>query len=254
LRVVRFLYHKDQYYGVYEKDTITSIHGDPFDGIALTDQKFSYDEVKLLAPVMPGKIIAAGLNYISHARELKMELPKEPLVFLKPSSSVLDPFDAIIRPVQSSRVDYEAELAVVIGKKCKNVSPEEAGGYVLGFTCLNDVTARDLQAKESQWTRAKGFDTFCPIGPWVETQYDWRNKRIRAILNGELKQDANTDDFIHPVEKLISYISAVMTLNPGDVVATGTASGIGPMSAGDTIQIEIEGIGILQNTVADQQV
>lgn len=251
MRIVRFCCREEDHYGVLEGKTIRRLAGHPFDGVGYTGHRHPLDGVKLLAPVVPGKIIAVGLNYISHARELKMAVPGEPLIFLKPPSAVLGPSGSIVLPRQSARVEYEAELAVVIKKPCKDIAPAVAAGHILGFTCLNDVTARDVQARESQWARAKGFDTFCPIGPWIETDYDWRGKRVRAVLNGRIRQDATTDDFITPVEELVSYISAIMTLEPGDVISTGTPGGIGPMAAGDTIRIEIEGLGALENGVID---
>lgn len=176
-----------------------------------------------------------------------MPLPEEPLLFLKPASSVIGPEDRIILPPQSARVDYEAELAVVIGKTAKNVKRGQAQGYIKGYTCLNDVTARDLQGKDGQWTRAKGFDTFCPIGPWIETEIDPADLKIELFLNGEIKQQSTTSNLIFNPARLVEFISGVMTLFPGDVIATGTTSGIGPMKAGDKVEVRIEGIGSLIN-------
>ncbi len=205
---------------------------------------------RMLPPVVPGKIVAVGLNYRDHAQEMGIELPKEPILFMKPSTSVIGHLDAIRYPAQSSRVDYEAELAVVIGRGCKDVKAAHAREYILGYTCFNDVTARDLQEKDGQWTRSKSFDTFAPIGPWIVTDLeDPLSLTIRAYLNGELKQSSNTANLIFNVFDLIEFISSVMTLNPGDVIATGTPSGIGPMNIGDEIAIEIQGIGILENKV-----
>lgn len=197
----------------------------------------------------PTKIVAVGLNYRDHAAELDMQVPSEPVIFLKPASSLIGPGDDIILPGQSSRVDYEAELAIVIGKKAKDVSPDKALEYVEGFTCLNDVTARDLQNKDVQWTRAKSFDTFCPIGPDIVSLAEPNNVSIVSRLNGAVRQQSNTSNFIFRVEELISFISSVMTLHPGDIITTGTPAGIGSLKAGDTIEIEIEGIGILRNNV-----
>lgn len=203
---------------------------------------------KMLPPVMPSKVVCVGLNYRDHAKELGLDLPNEPLIFLKPGSAVNGHLDNILYPEQSERVDYEAELAVVISGRCSKVSPEDAAGYILGYTCLNDVTARDLQVKDGQWTRAKSFDTFCPIGPCIETEVsDPHNLDIRLVLNGEIKQSSNTSNLIFSVSELISTISHIMTLNEGDVIATGTPSGIGPMNRGDKVCVEIEGIGILEN-------
>lgn len=206
---------------------------------------------RFLAPVQPSKIIAVGLNYRDHAREMGLDLPGEPILFMKPSTAVIGPFEEIRYPSQSSRVDYEAELAVVIGTACRNIRASRAKDCILGYTCLNDVTARDLQAKDGQWTRAKSFDTFAPIGPWIATDIeDPHALSITARLNGEVKQSSNTSNLIFSVFELVEFISSVMTLKPGDVIATGTPSGVGPMLPGDEIAIEIEGIGVLSNRVS----
>ncbi|MGC8660133.1 MAG: fumarylacetoacetate hydrolase family protein, partial [Desulfomonilaceae bacterium] len=189
------------------------------------------------------------LNYKDHAAELKMKLPEEPLIFLKPSSSVIGPNDTVVMPSQSTRVDYEAELAIVIGKEAKNVSESEASKVILGYTCLNDVTARDLQKKDGQWTRAKSFDTFCPIGPWIETDLNPSDLKIDLLLNGQTKQSSRTSNLIFNCFRLIEFITSVMTLYPGDVIATGTTSGIGPMAHGDVVEVRVEGIGSLVNTI-----
>jgi len=206
-------------------------------------------DFKLLAPVVPQKIIAVGLNYKDHAEELNLPIPKEPIIFLKPPSAVIGPGEPIILPAQSNRVDYEAELAVVIKKRAKNIKPEQAKEYILGYTCFNDVTARDLQAKDGQWSRAKSFDTFAPLGPWIETELEPGNLKIQALLNGKVVQDSSTSNLIFSVPELVSFISQIMSLFPGDVIATGTPSGIGPLSAGDEIIIRIQGIGELRNSV-----
>ncbi|MDT8271903.1 MAG: fumarylacetoacetate hydrolase family protein [Desulfomonilia bacterium] len=204
----------------------------------------------MLAPVQPSKIVAVGLNYRDHARELSQELPREPLLFLKPSSSIIGPDDTIIYPNCSSRVDYEAELAVVISRTCSHVRKDQAREYIFGYTCFNDVTARDLQIADGQWTRAKSFDTFSPIGPWIVTDvHNPHALTISSRLNGEIRQLSSTEDLIFGVFDLVEFISSVMTLYPGDVIATGTPSGIGPMNRSDEITIEIEGIGALRNTV-----
>jgi 2-keto-4-pentenoate hydratase/2-oxohepta-3-ene-1,7-dioic acid hydratase in catechol pathway len=209
-------------------------------------------EVKrLLAPALPGKIVAVGLNYRDHALEMGLALPEEPILFMKPSTSVIGPGDEIVYPAQSSRVDYEAELAVVISKQCRNVRADEARGVILGYTCFNDVTARDLQVKDSQWTRAKSFDTFSPLGPWIVTDIDDPNNlAITSRLNGEIKQSSNTNNLIFNVCDLIEFISSVMTLEKFDVIATGTPSGIGPMARGDAVEIAVEGIGALTNRIS----
>jgi 2-keto-4-pentenoate hydratase/2-oxohepta-3-ene-1,7-dioic acid hydratase in catechol pathway len=213
------------------------------------EEKRSYalQEVHLLVPCVPSKVVAVGLNYRDHAEELSLPLPEEPLLFLKPASSVIGPGDPIILPPQSARVDYEAELGIVIGKTAKNVPRATAGEYIRGYTCLNDVTARDLQNKDGQWTRAKGFDTFCPLGPWIETDVDPADLRIELYLNRERRQESRTSNLIFSPAELVEFISSVMTLLPGDVIATGTTSGIGPMTAGDTVEVRIEGIGSLIN-------
>jgi 2-keto-4-pentenoate hydratase/2-oxohepta-3-ene-1,7-dioic acid hydratase in catechol pathway len=197
----------------------------------------------------PTKIVLLGLNYTDHAAELGMPLPAEPILFLKPPTALVGPEDYILYPAQAERVDYEAELAVVMQDPCKNVEPGDVMDYVAGFTCLNDVTARDLQRKDGQWTRAKSFDTFCPVGPRIVGNIEPNNVRIQSYLNGELRQDSTTAKFIFRVEELVSFVSQVMTLLPGDIVATGTPSGIGAMERGDTIEIVIEGIGTLRNYV-----
>ncbi len=208
------------------------------------------DSVRLLAPTEPSKIVAIGLNYRAHAAEFGKALPDEPMLFLKPSTAVVGPGDDIIYPSHMSRrVDYEAELAVVMGRTAKDVSPDDAKGFVLGYTCINDVTARDLQGKDVQYTRAKGFDTFAPIGPWIETDMDPLRTRVESYLNGEKRQDASTEDMIFNAFELVSFVSRVMTLLPGDVIATGTPSGVGKMKPGDTVEVRVEGIGALRNTV-----
>ncbi|MDD5017394.1 MAG: fumarylacetoacetate hydrolase family protein [Eubacteriales bacterium] len=237
------------FYAALRGDTIRRLRGLPYDGIAYTGEEYSLRDVRILTPSEPTKIVAVGLNYAKHAGEMKEELKKTPVIFLKPPTSVIAHGQDIVYPGASARVDYEAELGVVIKKLCKNVPAGEALDYVFGYTALNDVTARDLQAADGQWTRAKSFDTFCPFGPYIDTDYDPANKRITSVLNGEVKQDANTDDMLYNVAELISFISECMTLLPGDVIATGTPEGIGPMQRGDVIEIIIEGLDTLQNRV-----
>ena len=207
------------------------------------------EDVELLAPCCPGKIVCVGLNYVEHANELKMKLPEEPILFLKPPSAVIGPGAEIVVPKASGRVDYEGELGVVIGKRCKAIAADEVKKYILGCTCFNDVTARDLQEKDGQWTRAKSFDTFAPFGPWIAS-IDPSNADIKTRVNGEVKQNSNTSDLIFGVPKLIEFISSVMTLEPGDVIATGTPPGVGRLEKGDIVEVEIEGIGVLKNRVA----
>ena len=197
----------------------------------------------------PTKIVLVGLNYKDHAEELGMPLPQEPILFMKPVTALIGPEESIIYPAQAKRVDYEAELAIIIKDVCKEIEPEVVMEHIEGFTCLNDVTARDIQKKDVQRTRAKSFDTFCPVGPEIVTDIDPDNLKIQSYLNGELRQDSNTANFIFTVSELVSFISHVMTLMPGDIIATGTPGGIGAMNKGDTIEIRIAGIGTLQNYV-----
>ncbi len=197
----------------------------------------------------PTKIVLVGLNYRDHAKELEMPLPAEPIIFMKPVTALIGPEESIRYPPQVARVDYEAELAVIIKDTCKDLAPEDVMAHVEGFTCLNDVTARDIQKRDGQWIRAKSFDSFCPIGPGIVADVDPNNLKIQSFLNGELRQDSNTANFIFTVEELVSFISHVMTLMPGDIIATGTPGGIGAMDRGDTIEIRIEGIGTLRNYV-----
>ncbi len=211
--------------------------------------EFDLGSVRLLAPVEPSKVVAVGLNYRDHAQELGQAIPDEPLLFLKPSTTVIGPGDPIRLPPQSSRVDYEAELAIVIGKTAKGVTASQAKDHILGFTCLNDVTARDLQVKDGQWTRAKSFDTFCPLGPWVETDLNPADLGIELFVNSERRQQSRTSNLIFDPCRLVEFISGIMTLLPGDVIATGTPSGIGPLNPGDVVEVRIEGIGSLVNPV-----
>lgn len=217
-------------------------------GIVSGGEVLALEDVELLAPCQPSKIVCVGLNYTEHAKELKMQLPSEPILFLKPPSAVLAPGKEIIYPQSSKQVDYEGELGVVIGKRCKSVPAADAERYILGFTCFNDVTARDLQSKDGQWTRSKSFDTFAPFGPWI-AKIDPSNVNIQTRLNGVVRQKSNTSDLIFGIPDLLEFISGVMTLEPGDVIATGTPPGVGPMSKGDKVEVEIEGIGVLENIV-----
>jgi 2-keto-4-pentenoate hydratase/2-oxohepta-3-ene-1,7-dioic acid hydratase in catechol pathway len=212
------------------------------------------DEANLLAPVNPSNIVCVGRNYREHANELGHEIPVEPLIFLKPTSSVLDPGRNIVRPRISQRTDYEGELGVVIGKNCRNVAADQdVRGYILGYTCVNDFTARDLQNKDGQWSRAKGFDTFCPVGPVVTDALDpWAGVAVRTKVNGEVRQDGNTQQFIFPLDVIIRHISRFMTLRPGDLIATGTPKGVSPVVAGDVVEVSIEGVGSLRNSVVDE--
>jgi len=210
---------------------------------------YDLNEVKILPPVIPSKIICVGLNYRDHARELDMDIPEEPILFLKPPTSVIGHLDPIIYPPSSKQVDYEAELAVVIASKTHQIDKKKVGQYIGGYTILNDVTARDLQSKDIQWTRAKSFNTFCPIGPCIETELNTTNLDISLKLNDKIKQDSNTKNMIFSPEELVDFISHIMTLNPGDIIATGTPPGVGAMKVGDTVEAEVEGIGSLKNYV-----
>ena len=243
MKLIRFIHRDKVCHGVLRNDTIDI--SDP----GMTGEHVTPDEVLMLAPVMPSKIVLVGLNYSSHAEELEMDVPKEPVIFLKPPTAVIGPGEAIIYPPSSGRVDYEAELGVVIKDRVRNITEKEAPRHIAGYTCLNDVTARDLQKLDTQWSRAKSFDTFAPIGPCVETEIDPDDLGIRSYLNGELKQDSRTSELIFTVPRLIGFISRVMTLLPGDIIATGTPPNVGPMVPGDEIVVEIEGIGKLKNYV-----
>ena len=249
MKIVRYQDRSGIKWGVIEEGMAREMEGDPFGHFHLSSKAKKVEEVKLLAPCLPSKIVALGLNYRDHAEEVKLPIPEKPLLFMKPSTSVIGPGDGIVYPKMSKRVDYEAELAVVIGKEAKSVSEEKAGDYILGYTCLNDVTARDLQPKDGQWTLSKSFDTFAPIGPWIVTDLDPNHLEIAAFLNGERRQYSNTKNLIFGPRHLVSFISHVMTLLPGDVIATGTPSGIGRMNVGDKVEVVIEGIGTLANTV-----
>lgn len=238
-------------YGVVEGNSVKAVEGNVFGEHKITDEKYDLKSVKLLAPVEPSKVMCIGLNYSDHAKEFGKPIPAEPLLFLKPSTSVIGPNDNIIYPPQTQNLHYEAELVIVIGKKAKNVSREEAFNYVFGYTIGNDITARDLQSKDNQWGRAKGFDTFCPLGPWVETEIeDPDNLDIKLVLNGEVKQNSNTSNLVFKCAELIEFLSGIMTLLPGDVIMTGTPGGIGPMQVGDKVEAYIEKIGTLVNTIA----
>ncbi len=232
-----------------ERNIVIPLKGSILGDFELESISFKIDEVRILPPIIPSKIVCLGLNYKDHAEELNLDIPDEPVIFMKPNTAIIGHEDEIVIPHFCKRVDYEAELAVVISKICKNIEPDEVEEYILGYTCLNDVTERFFQKKDGQWTRAKSFDTFCPIGPWIETDLDWRDLSIRAKLNGVVKQNSNTSQLIFGVDYIISFVSKIMTLLPGDIISTGTPSGIGEMNEGDIIEIEIEGIGILRNRV-----
>lgn len=237
-------------YGILEEELIREIEWDLFGDYMPTDRTDNPSEVKILPPCKPTKIVCVGLNYKDHAEEMNAEIPEDPKIFIKPTTAIIGHEDTIIYPEHmSKRVDYEGELALVMGKRASRISEKEALDYIFGYTCLNDVTARDLTAKDGQYTRGKGFDTFAPFGPYIETELDPHNLHISTYLNDEIKQSSNTSMMIFSVPALVSFISNVMTLLPGDVISTGTTSGIGPMNKGDTVEVHIEGIGILRNHV-----
>lgn len=253
MRFVRFLWDGEPRHGVVEQERVLEIEAPGYKKARFTGRSHAMHDLKLLAPVMPGKVIGVGLNYADHIAEFNHSIPGQPVIFLKPSSSVIGTNSHIIYPGISRRVDFEAELAVVIGEVCRHVSPQTALRKVWGYTCGNDITARDLQISDNQWTRAKSFDTFCPLGPWIETDVKPGNLEIVARVNGEIRQQSNTSQMIFSVEDLIAFVSGVMTLNPGDVILTGTPSGVGPLEVGDEIHVEIEGIGVLKNMVVAGQ-
>jgi len=266
MKYCRFQLGADLRYGLIEsvagKDQITRLlvkspeeaGGDIGDLPSKRMDAVSLAEATLLAPVRPSKIVCVGRNYREHAAELGNEVPSEPLIFLKPPSSLLAAGREIRRPKLSQRVDYEGELGVVIGKTCFKLSADEdVRPYILGYTCVNDVTARDLQNKDGQWTRAKGFDTFCPVGPLVTDEIDpWSGVAVETLVNGELRQQGNTRDFIFPLDAILRYISQVMTLFPGDLIATGTPKGVGPLVDGDVVEVKVEGVGTLRNPALDE--
>ena len=249
MKWARFMSHGNQYTGYLDGDLLKTITGDQFGHYQDAGEIFPLNDVTLLAPCQPTKVVCIGLNYHDHAVEMKMELPEEPLLFLKPPSAVIGHNQPIVYPDWIGRMDYEAELALVIGKRAKNVSVQEAVAHIFGYTCGNDVTARHLQKKDGQWSRAKSFDTFCPLGPWIVTGLDASSLRISLDVNGEVKQTSSTAQLIFNPVQLVAAVSRVMTLEPGDVIMTGTSSGVGPLKNGDRVTIHIEGIGELSNPV-----
>lgn len=252
MRLVRFRYGDRIATGAIEpgSDAIRILRGTFFEDPVPTGEEVPLDDVRLLAPVLPSKLVCVGKNYAAHAAEFGMEVPEEPLLFLKPSTAVIGPGDAIRLLPVSKRVDYEGELAVVIGRLARDVRTEDAYRYILGYTCANDVTLRDLQHTNDQWTRAKGFDGSCPLGPWIETELDANDVRVETRLNGEIRQGGQTSDMVFGVATLIEYITGFMTLLPGDVLLTGTPEGVGRLAAGDVVEVEVEGVGSLSNPVA----
>ena len=236
-------------FGWVLEDQIGPVEGSPFVEFRRSELDATLSSVKLLPPVLPGKIICIGRNYAAHAREHDAEVPEVPLLFLKPPSSIIGPGEAILLPPQSQQVEHEGELVAVIGKRGRWIQPEDANEYILGYTIGNDVTARDLQRRDGQWTRSKGFDTFCPIGPWIETEFDPSDAMITCHVNDEMRQMASTRDMVFRVRQLIAYASSVMTLEPGDLLFSGTPAGVGPLKEGDEVRVSIEGLGELRNPV-----
>jgi 2-keto-4-pentenoate hydratase/2-oxohepta-3-ene-1,7-dioic acid hydratase in catechol pathway len=252
MRFVRYQRGADApQYGWVLENQIGPVEGTPFGEFRRMEAQYPLDAVRLLAPVLPGKIICVGRNYAEHAREHNAEIPELPLLFLKPPSAVIGPGDTILLPPQSQRVEHEGELVVVIGREGRWISPETASDYIFGYTLGIDVTARDLQRKDGQWTRGKGFDTFCPLGPWIETTFDPSDAMLTCHVNEEMRQMASTRDMLFTVRQVVAFISSVMTLQPGDIIMTGTPAGVGPLAAGDEVRVTVDGIGTLRNRVAE---
>lgn len=259
MRIARFTTEGGEpRYGVVEGaadgESVAVVAGDPlYRPVQFTGERLPLGDVRLLAPVIPrSKIVGVGRNYADHAAEFGQVVPEEPLLFLKPNTAVIGPGDAIVLPRQSHEVHFEGELAVVIGKLCRDVPTERALDVIFAYTVGNDVTARDLQRTDDQWARAKGFDTFCPLGPWLQTELDSADLTLRTLVNGEVKQDVRTSKLIFDVPTLVAYISAAFTLLPGDVILTGTPAGVGPIVAGDLVEVTVEGIGTLDNRVVSR--
>jgi 2-keto-4-pentenoate hydratase/2-oxohepta-3-ene-1,7-dioic acid hydratase in catechol pathway len=245
----------DPLFGILEDElTIRVVNGDPlYSGIQPRDERVPLESVRVLAPVIPrSKVVCVGKNYADHAAEMGGTVPKEPIIFIKPNTSVIGPNDIINWPSQSQRVDHEAELAIVISRICKDVPKERYRDVIFGYTVANDVTARDIQQGDGQWTRGKSFDTFCPLGPWIDTEYIPSNQRITAEVDGEIKQDAKLDEMVFDIPTIINFITSAMTLLPGDVILTGTPAGIGPVIPGKEVKISIEGLGQLTNRVSER--
>ena len=256
--VMRFIRYRDEknspIQGWTYDEMIGEIEGSLYGEFRRLEATKTIKDVQLSSPVNPGKIICVGRNYVAHAAEHDAEVPEVPLLFLKPPSSIIGPQDNIILPPQSQQIEHEAELAVIIGKQGRWIPPSDAIDYVLGYSICNDVTARDLQYRDGQWTRAKGFDTFCPLGPWIETDFDPADAMITCHVNGEMRQMASTRDMVFNVRQIIAYTSSIMTIDPGDLILTGTPAGVGQLSAGDVAEITIEGIGTLINPVTQEKV
>jgi len=252
MKIARFSHQDTIHFGILDDSDLVVLNGDPlFAGFGTTGERIPIADTTFLAPVIPrSKVVCVGKNYHDHAAEMGGVAPAEPLLFLKPNTSVIGPNDRIVLPWQSSKVEHEGELAVVIGSIARNVKADDASQVIFGYTIANDVTARDLQAADGQWTRAKGFDTFCPLGPVIETEFDLGSSSVETRVNGKVRQHAPLSDMIHSIGRIVEYASAVFTLLPGDVILTGTPAGVGPIVKGDAVEVEIPGIGVLRNSVA----
>ncbi|MDO9128308.1 MAG: fumarylacetoacetate hydrolase family protein [Anaerolineales bacterium] len=251
MKIVRYqMKNETPKYGWILEDKIGAIEGDIYGEYRRLEAETTLASLKLLAPAQPSKILCVGRNFVEHVKEHDAEVPKVPLIFMKPPSAIINPGDTILLPPQSQQIEHEAELVVVIGRRGRNVTAEEAQDYIFGYTVGNDVTARDLQKSDGQWTRAKGFDTFCPFGPWIDTEFDASDALVTCKVSGQPRQMASTRDMVFNVNTLIAFISSVMTLEPGDLIFTGTPAGVGPLKPGDVVEVEIEGLGKLSNPVA----
>lgn len=249
MRIARFRHQGQVSFGLVEGENLRLISGDPFSGIEETGTLVPISQVQLLAPTSPSKIVCIGMNYSAHAAEIAQDVPEEPLMFFKPTSAIIGSGEAIVLPWQSQQVELECELAIVVGKQARDVPIDRVGEHILGFTIANDVTARDIQFSDLQWARAKGFDTFCPIGPWIETEFDPEEATLEARVNGTLQQQANTNDMNFGVYEIFAYVSQNLTLYPGDVILTGSPAGLARIEKGDVVECEIKGLGVLANPV-----
>jgi 2-keto-4-pentenoate hydratase/2-oxohepta-3-ene-1,7-dioic acid hydratase in catechol pathway len=250
MKIARFNLNGEIRFGSVIGDQVSLFAGSPFESKELSGESVNLDQIQLLAPVAPSKIICIGMNYAAHAAEIAQDVPDEPLMFFKPISAIIASGDTIVLPHQSDQVELEVELAVVIGKQAKNISKSEVKSHIFGYTIGNDITARDIQFSDLQWARSKGFDTFCPLGPWIETEFDPSDKHLDSRVHGEARQHANTNDMIFDVETIVSFVSENVTLFPGDIILTGSPAGISRIFHGDAVECEIEGIGVLRNQVA----
>ncbi len=261
MRIVRFIEQhqglQDGWFtptwGVVDGDHVFPLARAPYMGVVVSGAARPLAGVKLLAPATPTKLVCVGRNYAEHAAELGNEVPPEPLIFLKPPTTVVGPDEPVVYPAISARVDHEGELALVIGKRCRNVSEADAAQVIFGYTVANDVTARDLQKSDGQWTRGKGFDTFAPVGPWIDTAFDPNDKAVRCLVNDEVRQDGNTALLIYSIGRVIAHVTRFMTLEAGDLILTGTPAGVGAVKPGDVMTVEVEGLGSLQNPVIDEE-